>query len=391
MSETFYNDYDFDEFKDFFGDGGAEAKADVPSVGMLWGEFKKRQFPPIEKILFGLSRGQVGMTIASTNLGKTTFALNVALSLAANSPFLPFVQPHNGGRRVMFIDGENTQQELQSDLNLMMRDWFDWERQAVEGNLLTVCDEEINDEPLSLSNLVHYSAVLQRATEFKPDLIVVDTVAALFDLNNENDNAEVKYRVMTPLKNLARAANAVVWFQHHIGKQGEEAAASVNAYRGRGASNFGALSRSVIALTVPDKTERERVTLSVVKAKGYRLDDKVMRLDRDTRWFSVTDEKPPVAVTPLDDVVAYVMENGGAQKADIARAFAGKYGVRTVEGALTDAYNRRLLDKPKRGWYAPPQTAPSASPYGYGGSAETVADEVADLTNVQQSPDDLPN
>jgi hypothetical protein len=296
---------------------------------------------------------------------------------------MPFVSTHNGGRRVMFIDGENTRQELQADLNRMLGNWFMWEKDAIESNLLTLCDEEIDDEPLTLTSPHHYAAVLRRAKEFKPDLIIVDTLAALFDVANENDNAEIKQRVMSPLKQLAKVSNSVVWLQHHIGKQSEESAASVNAYRGRGASNLGGLARAVIALTVPDRKERERVVLSVAKAKGYRLDDVVMRLDPDSRWFSVTDEKPPVVTTPLDDVVACVTETGRAKTADIVGAFAGMYGRRTVEDALAKAEARGLLNKPQRGWYEPPQSAPSAPAYDECGTAETESDNV-ELSDVQQ-------
>jgi hypothetical protein len=380
-----------EDFEREFGKTSTEDEGTSPPLGLLWGELRGEVFPPIERFLFGLSRGQVGMSIASTNVGKTTFALNVALSLAAGSPFVPFVQGHTGGRRVMFIDGENTRQELQADLNRMTQDWYKWEKDVVEVNLLTLCDEEIDDEALTLSNPRHFAAVLRRAEEFKPDLIIVDTMAALFNVNNENDNAEIKQRVISPLKQLARVSNSVVWLQHHIGKQNEGNVGTVHAYKARGASNLGGLARSVIALTAPDKNERERVVLSVVKAKGYRLDDVVMRLDPDSRWFSITDEKPPVVTTCFEDVVAYVTEKGTAQKSGIVQAFLGKYGERTVEDALTEAIKRDKLIKPKRGWYAPPQSAPSAPSYDGCGIAETEKDEPTELGDVHHlSSEDYP-
>ena len=391
MNENLYTDLTDEEFDRIYNETASEGDSPSPSLGLLWGELKEQVFPPVERFLFGLSRGQVGMTIASTNVGKTTYALNVALSLATGLPFVPFIGAHAGGRRVMLIDGENTRHELQLDLNCMTRDWLAWDRNVLGQNLLVICDEEIDDEPLTLTNTHHFNAVLRRAEEFKPDLIIVDTLAALFDLGNENDNAEIKQRVMSPLKQLAKVSNSVVWLQHHIGKQGEDALAAVNAYRGRGASNLGALSRVVVALTTPDKKERERVQLSVVKAKGYRLDDKVMRLDRESRWFTITDEKPPVVTSPLDDVVAYVTETGGAKTAEIVGAFLGDHSRRTVEDALAKAEARGLLIKPRRGWYEPPQTALSASSYDGSGTAETGSDEAIVLGDVQQlDPESYP-
>jgi hypothetical protein len=388
MSEKAYKILTDDEFDKLYGETASEDTIPSPPLGLLWGELKEQVFPPIERFLFGLSRGQVGMTIASTNVGKTTYALNVALSLATGLPFVPFIGAHAGGRRVLLIDGENTRHELQLDLIRMTRDWVAWDRNILGQNLLVICDEEIDEEPLTLTNERHLAAVLRRAEEFKPDLIIVDTLAALFDVTSENDNAEIKQRVMSPLKQLARASNSVVWLQHHIGKQGEDALAAVNAYRGRGASNLGALSRVVVALTNPDRKERERVQLSVVKAKGYKQNDVVMRLDNESRWFTVTDEKPPVVTTPLDDVVTHVVETGGAKTAEIVAAFTGMYGRRTVEDALSKAEARGLLIKPRRAWYEPPQTALSAPSYDGSGTAETGSDEAIELGDVQQLSSD---
>ena len=96
------------------------------------------------------------------------------------------------------------------------------------------------------------AAIIECAQRFQPDLIVVDTLSALFTLRSENDNAEIKNVVMQPLKKMAKDANAAVWLLHHIGKQNEDGQASVGAYSGRGGSNIGALARTVVLLK-PDK------------------------------------------------------------------------------------------------------------------------------------------
>ena len=68
----------------------------------------------------------------------------------------------------------------------------------------------MGDEPLDLANPLHMAALTELACDFKPDLIIVDTLAALFTLRNESDNAEIKKAVMQPLKKLGKDANAVV-------------------------------------------------------------------------------------------------------------------------------------------------------------------------------------
>lgn len=82
----------------------------------------------------------------------------------------------------------------------------------------------------------------------RPDIVVIDTVGALFTLFNENDNAEVKRKVIRPLKALAKAGNCAVIGVHHIGKRGENTADEEEAYLGRGASAFGTDTQAVFTL-----------------------------------------------------------------------------------------------------------------------------------------------
>lgn len=343
-----------------------------PPIGLLWHDFRQRKFSDAERIVFGLRRGNVGMLVAETEVGKTTLALNVSLTLAAGRTFPPFItEPRK--LSVMFIDGESTHAEIQQDIDLMMRDFSVNERALVDKNLLVLCDEEVEDEPLNLANSKHLETVRRAAREFKPDLIVVDTMAALFDLKEENSNTEVKSVVMQPLKTLAREANGAVLLNHHIGKpKGEEGSTTSHAYKGRGASNFGALARSVVTL-IADRSDKSRVVLSVPKAKGYRLKDVVMRLDEDGRWFRVTDETPPTSTTCLQAVVAFVTRR--MSKREIAEGLAGNYSESTVEPALKEAIKRGLLRRPKHGQYEPIETTQTTLTYSECGTVETNHDD----------------
>lgn len=331
------------------------------------------------------------MVVASTNIGKTTLALNLTLMLTSGGLFPPIIETSYGERRVMFIDGEGTKGEFQADVKNMMNDWSPFERLLIDDNLLVLCDEEIGDVPLNLSDPDHMAAVTLKAQEFKPDLIIVDTMAALFDLENENDNAEIKSRVMRPLKKLAREANAAVLLQHHVGKQSEEARTNTHAYLGRGGSNFGALARSVVTLTVPNRKDPERVILSVPKSKGYHLPDVVMRLDRHSRWFVVKDETPPKVASSLDDVVQLVTKE--MSTAEIVKALEGKHKKRTVEDNLRLAIKRKRLRKVGRGKYAPVTSASSAgvsSNFGNCGNDAEGDDSDIDCANVSDEDNDLP-
>jgi hypothetical protein len=171
-----------------------EAIAEPGRIGLLWREFSHQEFPNIEEVITGLRRGEVGELVAATNIGKTTLALNLALRLSVGDAFPPLVQERGAPKRVLFIDGESTRAMLQRDLRWMMRHWSKDQQQLVASNLLLIVDAEFDGEPLSLSNPKHMAQVRTEAERFKPDLIFVDTLSALFTVTDENQNAEMKKR-----------------------------------------------------------------------------------------------------------------------------------------------------------------------------------------------------
>jgi len=366
--DNFYTAHPAEEFERKFGDGETNSASENLSQtavhklhGLSWGDLSKREFTNTEKIIFGLVRGNVGTMFAVTNLGKTTFTLNLALTLAAGRTFHPFVKNNPiWGRRVLIVDGESTQPELKADLDVMMRNWSLAERELVKQNLFIVCDEELGDEPLDLAKSEHIEALGEVALTFKPDLIIIDTMSALFTLRNESDNAEIKRAVMQPLKKLGKDANAVVWLLHHIGKQNEDGRAIVGAYLGRGGSNIGGLSRVVTALK-QDVKDRESIIFSLEKAKGYHLEPVRMTLDRDARWFVPSNEVVMPEPTNYQLIISTVRNFGRmAKRKEVVEALAGKMSDSTITRNLSEAVTRGDLVSPKVGYYGLPDVQTTA-------------------------------
>jgi RecA-family ATPase len=371
MNNYEHTDYSLEEFAQKFGESDMEV-SDKLSVGVLWRDFQNKRFALTDRILFGLRRGNVGLPLAETNAGKTTLSLNLSLSLAAARAFPPFINQPHSALRVMYVDGESTPAELQADVACMAREFSQVERDRLNENLCIVCDQQITGESLNLANARHMQRVMEEAERFKPDLTIIDTMAALFNLEEENSNTEVKSVVMQPLKNLARYANGAVLLAHHVGKpRSEEGIISSHAYKGRGASNFGALARSVVTITTPDRTDPEHVIVALPKAKGYRMKPLVLRLNPHTRWFEVTDEIPAVEFTCLKRVMSVVSSK--RTTGEIVNALRGKCSRRAVEDALSTAVQRNRLVRIGRGVYEP---AISAESYSGRGSVELV-DSVA--------------
>src|ERR1051325_1303571 len=93
------------------------------SLVWSWREFSKQHFKTREKILFELEAGELGTLLASTDVGKTTLSLNLSLTLAAGGAFLPLAREHNGGRPVLYVDGESRKERLQGDIERMLENF----------------------------------------------------------------------------------------------------------------------------------------------------------------------------------------------------------------------------------------------------------------------------
>jgi hypothetical protein len=164
------------------GESATEEEADT--FALTCRDFLKRDFPNPEKVMFGLGRGNVGLMIASTNLGKTTLALNLSLSAGGNRDFSPLFNENYKARRIMYIDGEATKSELQADLRKMLESCSPVEIEKIKDNLCFVCDEELHGEPLDLVNPEHLQVVTQRAVEFQPDLIIGSELKVMLKQQN---------------------------------------------------------------------------------------------------------------------------------------------------------------------------------------------------------------
>jgi replicative DNA helicase len=295
-----------------------------------------------EEIFYSVRRGDVAGLLAVTNYGKTTLLLNLALKLTAGEICLPLADEVLTPRRVLWLDFETPPVQLRRDI-LTMLQRIDNPALAKQNFIIGV-DASINGEPLNLSRVEHFKRVMAWARGYKVDLVVVDTAASAFELQDENSNAEVTRRVLNPLKRLAREANCAVVFTHHIGKANETQTGEA-AYRGRGASAFGALSRVIFTLEKDSAKGPEYVVLSCAKAKGESIQPTLMRLNILTRWFEVCQEAPtakPVAPT-AQEIADFVAEQEQARTEDIATHFKGRASARTIVYRVTEAERLGLI------------------------------------------------
>jgi hypothetical protein len=227
-------------------------------------------------------------------------------------------------RKVLLLNLEGSGGWFQSDLRVMTRHFTEAERRLTRGNFSPTHAPMTRDGLLSLSR--HMRTLEREALKHQVDVIIIDTASMAFDIRNENDNAEVANHVMKPLVNLACKLNCVIILVHHIGKaKSEDGQTREQAHRGRGASAWADFSISIFNLEA-DAKDQNHATLTCGKRKDGERYERVLRLDRETRWFMVTDEASPKPLTN-DDLVLEAMHTLGRkemQTAEFEMALTGK-------------------------------------------------------------------
>lgn len=315
-------------------------------------EFMTTDFDDGEEVAFHARRGEVVLVQSVTNHGKSTFIRNSSLALATGAEFQPAVE-RGEPRRVLLLNLEGSAGWFQNDLRVMTRDFTSREIELVRENFLPAHAPLLDGEQMTLSR---HMRALEGATRARGgvDVLIVDTASAAFSIRNENDNAEVANCVMKPLVKLARRLNCLAVLVHHVGKaKAEEGAAREQAHRGRGASAWGDFSTSIFNLDA-DPNDKERVTVTCAKRKNGGDYERVLRLDRERRWFRATDETPAKPVTN-DDLVLEAIERSGLSQIStgaVEESLAGKVSRNTVGNCLKRLLERGKVSKVRPGWWA---------------------------------------
>lgn len=334
------------------------AKQAAP-ISISWGELCEMKLERRETILHEVERGEIVMCPAITNRGKTTLWRNIGISIACGKEFAPIVGAGTP-RSVLYLDFETRLYRARSDINKMLGHLSQDQRAMVANNFHLIADCRIEERPLTLSNPRHLEIVEAEARRVKADVIILDTLTAAFEVENENDNAEAA-RVMKKLTALALRLNCVVVFLHHIGKAKQEEGQTVHAvHRARGASAYSGFSHAIFSL-LPDPILRERNTLECAKVKGERFEDTVFNLDVATRWFVQSGPAPkPI---PIYDQIVGIFNGQPLKKAEIAKRFPGLSDSR-LDKILRAAVDACDLTSPTRGTYEKPVSVLSADPIG---------------------------
>jgi hypothetical protein len=334
--------------------------------------FLSKKFTEAEEIAFKLRRGEVGMLSSVTNKGKSTLIRNACLTLAAGGSFGDLVKKTKA-RKTLLLDFETSASRMQQDLRTQTRDLTPDELELIEKNLFIACDVLVKDELLNLSRDEHLKLVERALEERNIDFLVIDTQAAAFDLFDENNNAEVSRKISKPLLRLARKFNCAILIAHHIGKQkSEEGQIKEKVYAPRGASSFGCNVAAAFNLTA-DPNDPTLVTLSGAKAKDGQEYERVLRLNRESRWFVFQDNPAEPQLSPLELLISAIKADGREilKTHEIKELLKEKLSERSIEKLIAEAEKLGKLFKVRKGVWGTSQTsAASAFPIGRADAAD---------------------
>ncbi|HMT09183.1 MAG TPA: AAA family ATPase [Pyrinomonadaceae bacterium] len=303
---------------------------------------------PRDEIIHGLSRGDIGILVASTNVGKSTLLRNLLVNLSIGRRFEPLVVS-NRPRKVALIDFEDSTGVLHSDFRKMASQLTESERTTFEKNFTSTSypTNELGTR-ISLTKADDIAFIIERLRKFQPDVVIIETISTAFEITNENDNSEVVNRVMKPLGELARKLNSAVIVSHHVGKSRLEGGLSrESTHRGRGASAFADQSKVIWSLA--KYSTPNTVNLSCAKTKGPEFKDTILRLDPINRTFTTSQSQPSLSSY---DVVLSTFNDSPIQTIDgITQLLSGKLSKSTVVRQLEKALEAGDVEKSGHGKY----------------------------------------
>ena len=250
------NDVDTDttEHNDYFFDN-MQTRA---IVAVTLSDLLSRELPPRANFLNPwLPKQGLCMVYAARGVGKTFFALEVAMAIAYGASFLSFVAPRPA--RVLYIDGEMpaiTMQERLASIETRMVTNPD----MIEPDIITP-DFQDGFMP-DLSTLAGQESICVYTD--RADLIIVDNISTLNGAAKEND-AEGWLSMQQWGLGLRRQGKSVL-FIHHAGKSGQQ----------RGSSKREDVLDTVIALKHPsdyEPSEGASFELHFEKNRGMVGDD----------------------------------------------------------------------------------------------------------------------
>lgn len=216
-------------------------------------ELLKKELPPREYFLEPwLPKSGLCMVYAKRGIGKTFFALEIAMTIAAGGKFLSYRAPQKA--KVLYVDGEMPANAMQERLaNIQKR--LNIHPEMIDLSIIT---PDLQDGVMPNISTIEGQEALSSLVE-KADLIIFDNLSTLGSSGKENE-AESWAPIQAYVLGIRKHGKSVL-FIHHAGKNGSQ----------RGTSKREDILDTVITLKQPSNyqpSDGARFEVHFEKARG---------------------------------------------------------------------------------------------------------------------------
>jgi RecA-family ATPase len=282
----------------------------IPSMGFATGKELYDMYTEEKPHLFHgfIPRESLIALTGTSDVGKSLFALNLALHIASGRDSFIGRALHPEHKRVLYVSTEDGNHDLGGRLRKLVQSPM--EREGIERIRFLVCTG-----PETIKHVEKYFA------KYPADLVIIDVVTDLFD-GNTNDVSHVK-KFLNILKDLIFRHGCSVLYLHHT-RKGSQKEGEADKDHTLGSMAWTAAPRGVMMLRKDSQYQDGRHRkLSLVKGNFASEEDKSKSLsivfDADTLRFTRAtlttqglemDEEPSQPYTKTTDprIIAPVLE-----------------------------------------------------------------------------------
>ena len=298
-----------------------------------------------------LTAGGILQLTGAGKIGKSMLLLNIAYGLALGRDVLGFgiTKP----RRVLYLNGENSQGTMQERFTLL-RNYFciDEEQEIKIRENLQFCSVA-----LLLPKSEALAEIRGNLAEIRPEVLILDPLKNFF--SGEENSSDSMRDFMGAVRKLILEFNVTVIILHHTGKKQNED----GFYSGRGSSLL-ADDAEVTAAFRKNASEKGRFELSVT---GRNCDEFTLHLMRQPeRWYlySLTDKPEPQPDHVLIEILGLLPEHFSTGQFHDA-AFTKGIAPRTADERIKTARDSGLIERLAQGKFRKmPVTQVTQSPIG---------------------------
>lgn len=184
----------------------------IPSIG----EILDHVFPPRGDLLAPwLKEGESALIYAAPGVGKSMFALSLALAVAGGGKFLDWNAPKP--YRVLFVDGEMPMDTIKERTELLLKAMPDIDNELIRQNL-HIFARQFQDASVTFPNLATpegQAELEKQAVGF--DLVILDNLSTL--ANVEDENASKAFQPIVGFLMRQKQLGQACILIHHSGKR----------------------------------------------------------------------------------------------------------------------------------------------------------------------------